>query len=82
MTVASDTVNRKISDVAWRTTTYHTPQDDMTQTFDFGGAATHAKINFLIGYLVCQSASRPSWNAGDFFGDRFSRKLSKKELSR
>ena len=70
-TVASDTVDRSRSDVDWRKTTYHTPQDDMSQTFDFNAAATHVKLNFLIGLLVCEDAGRPEWNKGDFFGGRF-----------
>jgi hypothetical protein len=73
MTVPSDTTNWSRLDVDWRRTTYHTPQDDMSQAFDFDAAATHVKLNFLIGLLVCQDNSRPSWNKGDFFGGRFPR---------
>jgi Zn-dependent M28 family amino/carboxypeptidase len=71
MTVNSDTVDRSRSDVDWRRTTYHTPQDDMSQLFDFNAAATHVKLNFLIGLLVCEDLHRPAWNKGDFFGGRF-----------
>ena len=70
-TIASDTVDRSKSDVDWRRTTYHTPQDDMSQAFDFNAATTHVKLNFLIGLLVCEDSQRPSWNKGDFFGGRF-----------
>ena len=73
MSVPSDTTNWSRLDVDWRRTTYHTPQDDMSQAFDFNAAATHVKLNFLIGLLVCQDNSRPSWNKGDFFGGRFPR---------
>ena len=72
-TVAADTVDRSHSDVDWRRTTYHTPQDDMSQAFDFNAGATHVKLNFLIGLLVCEDAVRPSWNKGDFFGGRFAK---------
>jgi hypothetical protein len=72
-TVPGDTTDRSRSDVAWRSTTYHTPQDDMSQTFDFDAAATHVKLNFLIGLLVCEDPTRPTWNKGDFFGGRFGR---------
>lgn len=72
-TIASDTVDRSRSDVDWRKTTYHTPQDDMSQSFDFNAAATHVKLNFLIGLLVCEDTDRPAWNKGDFFGGRFGR---------
>ncbi len=74
MTVPSDTVDRSKSDVAWRSTIYHTPKDDMNQAFDFDGGATHAKVNFLIGYYVSTETARPTWNKGDFFGKRFSGK--------
>jgi len=70
-TVASDTVDRSHSDVDWRRTTYHTPQDDMSQAFDFNAGATHVKLNFLIGLLVADEVARPVWNPGDFFGGRF-----------
>jgi len=43
----------------------------MSQTFDFNAAATHVKLNFLIGLLVCEDTDRPAWNKGDFFGGRF-----------
>ncbi|MEP6728316.1 MAG: M28 family metallopeptidase [Bacteroidota bacterium] len=74
MTVASDTVDRAKSDVGWRSTIYHTPQDNMNQPFDFNAAATHVKVNFLIGYLVCNETTSPAWNKGDFFGKKFTGK--------
>ena len=46
MTVPSDTVDRAKSDVGWRSSIYHTPQDDMSQPFLFDAATTHVKINF------------------------------------
>ncbi|HKZ37055.1 MAG TPA: M28 family metallopeptidase [Chryseolinea sp.] len=74
MTIPSDTVNRAKSDVAWRSTTYHTPQDDMRQAFDFTAAVTHVQVNFLIGFLIANEPSRPQWNKGDFFGNKFGKK--------
>jgi Zn-dependent M28 family amino/carboxypeptidase len=71
MTVPTDTVDRSKTDVAWRSTIYHTPQDDMTQAFDFSGAAMHVKVNFLIGLLAANAAEKPTWNEGDFFGTKF-----------
>ncbi len=70
-TVPEDKVDRSVSDVAWRSTNYHKPNDDMNQDFDFGGAATHVKINFLTGYQVANDPQRPTWNNGDFFGSKF-----------
>ncbi|AWW00787.1 peptidase M28 [Arcticibacterium luteifluviistationis] len=74
MTVPSDTVDRSITDVMWRRTHYHTPQDDMNQPFDFNAAATHVKVDFLIGYLVANEISLPKWNVGDFFGNKLGKK--------
>jgi len=55
----------------WRATTYHTPQDDMNQPFDWNAAARHVQLQFLIGYLTAQADDRPIWNKGDFFGTKF-----------
>ncbi|TGE15813.1 M28 family peptidase [Hymenobacter elongatus] len=56
---------------AWRTATYHKPQDDINGTFDFEAGKKYVQLNFLIGYQVAQAEQRPTWNAGDFFGSRF-----------
>ncbi|MCR9066020.1 MAG: M28 family metallopeptidase [Cytophagales bacterium] len=69
-TIPEDTVDRSVSDLKWRSTHYHTPQDDMNQDFDFNAAATHVKINYLIGKMVLDDATKPTWNSGDFFGNR------------
>ncbi|MFC5412858.1 M28 family metallopeptidase [Larkinella bovis] len=55
----------------WRATIYHSPQDDINQPFDYNAAAKHAQIQFLVGYLTAQNPQRPTWNAGDFFGNKF-----------
>ncbi|WP_460671385.1 M28 family metallopeptidase [Larkinella ripae] len=58
----------------WRATIYHSPQDDINQPFDFNAAAKHAQLQFLIGYLTAQNPQRPTWNPGDFFGNKFGAK--------
>ncbi|MFY7827016.1 MAG: M28 family metallopeptidase [Flectobacillus sp.] len=73
-TVPSDFEDRSKTDVAWRSSIYHTPQDDMSQAFDFDAAATHVKVNYLIGYYVAQDKKSPDWNIGDFFGGKFRKK--------
>ncbi|MBS1949999.1 MAG: M28 family peptidase [Cytophagales bacterium] len=73
MTVPQDTVNRAKSDVGWRSTIYHSPQDDMSQPFDFNAATMHVKINFLTGYFAANEPNAPTWNEGDFFGKKFSK---------
>jgi hypothetical protein len=61
---------REIED-RWRRTTYHQPQDDMSQPFDWSAAVTYARFQFLCGYRIAQDPARPRWNAGDFFGDKY-----------
>lgn len=56
---------------AYRRDVYHKPNDDMSQAFDFDAGAAHARLNFLVGWLVAQEPARPSWNPGDFFGGLF-----------
>ncbi|HEX6903743.1 MAG TPA: M28 family peptidase [Thermoanaerobaculia bacterium] len=57
----------------WMQEAYHRPGDDMSQAIDFGAGAQFAKLNFLISYLVAQDDKAPSWNPGDFFGEKFRR---------
>jgi len=57
--------------VKWMETTYHKPQDDMNQPFNFESGAKYARFCFLLGYLVAQKTERPKWNAGDFFGEHY-----------
>ncbi|MBC7921844.1 MAG: M28 family peptidase [Ferruginibacter sp.] len=56
---------------SWRAKYYHQPQDGMDGVFDFEAGKTYVQLNFLIGYQVAQDPSRPVWNPGDFFGERF-----------
>jgi hypothetical protein len=60
----------------WRQTTYHKPQDDMNQPFDFESGAKYARYNFFLGYLVAQKTEKPAWNPGDFFGDHYGKKTN------
>jgi Zn-dependent M28 family amino/carboxypeptidase len=55
----------------WMQETYHRPGDDMSQAIDFEAGAQFARLNFLISYLVAQEDKAPSWNPGDFFGEKF-----------
>ncbi len=55
----------------WLQSIYHSPQDDMTQDFDFEAGARFGQVNFLVGYLVANQTERPAWTPGDFFGEKF-----------
>lgn len=59
----------------WEQTRYHEPGDDMQQPgLNFDDAAQYARFVFLTGYYVSQDKQRPTWNKGDFFGDRYAGK--------
>lgn len=51
----------------WRAKYYHKPQDDINGIFDFEAGKKYAQLNFLIGYLVANDITKPSWNPGDIF---------------
>jgi hypothetical protein len=55
----------------WLVTKYHTPLDNMDQALDYSSGAKAAGVNFLVGYDVAQQDATPTWNKGDFFGDKF-----------
>jgi hypothetical protein len=55
----------------WLVTKYHTPLDNMDQAFDYESGAKAAGVNFLVGYEVAQQEAAPTWDKGDFFGDKF-----------
>jgi len=60
----------------WEETRYHQPQDDMQQpNLDFNQAVKYAQFAYLCGWLITQDPQRPAWNAHDFFGDHYSRKM-------
>ncbi|GAA4856984.1 M28 family metallopeptidase [Luteimonas vadosa] len=52
---------------------YHQPCDDADQPIHYGDAARLARLNARIGQLVGDADQRPTWNKGDFFGERFGR---------
>ncbi len=66
-----DTRDGGAINAAYRRDVYHKPNDDMSQAFDFGAGADHARVNFLTGWQVAQETARPSWNKDDFFGGLF-----------
>jgi len=55
----------------WRKTIYHSPQDDLSQPLDLDAFLRFTRAAWAIGYVVARQTARPTWNAGDFFGDRF-----------
>ncbi|PCJ50167.1 MAG: peptidase M28 [Gammaproteobacteria bacterium] len=50
---------------------YHQPSDDISLPINYDAGATFIQVNFDIGQEIANSKSRPQWNEGDFFGDKF-----------
>jgi len=56
----------------WTEAHYHKPSDEFRdEAFNFDAAVTYVKLNFLIGWQVANTKTRPTWNKGDFFGETF-----------
>ena len=55
------------------TTHYHRPSDDLELPVDWDSALRFARTKARIGQLVGNDDLRPTWNEGDFFGEKFGR---------
>jgi hypothetical protein len=53
---------------------YHQPSDDASQPIDYPTLAGLARINVRVVREVADAKQRPTWNAGDFFGDTYGKK--------
>ncbi|NHK29085.1 M28 family peptidase [Parvularcula flava] len=54
-------------------THYHRPSDDISQPLDYDVGAKFATLNYRIAREIADADERPTWNEGDFFGDKFGR---------
>ena len=54
-------------------THYHQPSDDLSRPIDWESAVRFARVNVRIGHAVAEQSDRPTWNPGDFFGEKFGR---------
>jgi len=52
-------------------THYHQPSDDLSRPIDWDSALRFARANVRIAHAIAEGDERPSWNEGDFFGDKF-----------
>jgi hypothetical protein len=52
-------------------THYHQPSDDLSRPIDWDSALRFARANVRIGHAIGEEDERPTWNEGDFFGDKF-----------
>ncbi len=61
-----------LSEVAhWRTDHYHSPNDDLSQPFDWPSGAKFVSMAFWATWLAADAPQAPKWIPGDFFGNRF-----------
>lgn len=54
---------------------YHQPGDDLSLPFNFDAAARFAQLNYNIALEIANARDKPTWNAGDFFGDTFKKSV-------
>ena len=52
-------------------TCYHRPCDDLSQPIDYAAGAKFARLNYEIARELADMETRPLWNVGDFFGEKF-----------
>jgi hypothetical protein len=52
---------------------YHKPSDDLTLPIRYDVGVKFARLNYEITRELADATTRPSWNKGDFFGDKFTK---------
>lgn len=50
---------------------YHKPSDDLSRPVDWPSVVRFTRSHIRIGYAIANTTARPTWNLGDFFGERF-----------
>ena len=50
---------------------YHQPSDDLSQPIEWEPALRFSRAGARIGYRIAMEDQRPTWNEGDFFGEKF-----------
>jgi len=54
----------------WLRRVYHSPADDMNQTFDFASGARYAETNLRLVRAIANAPEKPAWKKGDFFAPK------------
>lgn len=52
-------------------THYHHPSDDLSRPIEWETTLRFARAGARIGYRIAMEEQRPTWNEGDFFGEKF-----------
>ncbi len=55
---------------------YHKPSDDLSRHVDWDSAERFGRANTRIGFEIANENTRPVWNEGDFFGEKFGRDVT------
>lgn len=55
-------------------THYHKPTDDTSLPMDGSAVAAFVRANYLLTLAIANERIAPTWNAGNFFGERFGRR--------
>ena len=50
---------------------YHHPSDDLSQPIEWASALRFSRAAVRLGYRIAMDEQRPTWNEGDFFGEKF-----------
>jgi len=72
-TSSDPAIDGKTVENAHRKHHYHQPSDDLSRPVDWDSAVRFARANARIGYAIAEEDARPTWNEGDFFGEKFGR---------
>ena len=72
-TSADPSIDGKAIENEHRKLHYHMPSDDLSRPVDWDSAVRFARANARIGYEIANDSARPTWNDGDFFGEKFGR---------
>ncbi len=50
---------------------YHHPSDDLSRPIEWDTALRFSRAAVRVGYRIAMEDQRPTWNEGDFFGEKF-----------
>jgi hypothetical protein len=52
---------------------WHQPSDDLSQPIEWETALKFVRAAVRVGYRIAMEEERPTWNEGDFFGEKYGR---------
>jgi len=53
---------------------WHQPSDDLSQPIEWETALRFARATVRVGYRIAMEDQRPTWNEGDFFGEKYGKR--------